>query len=75
MYKKISEIESQFKDLKIISYKTDGIWSMKIDPDYKIKKDDLLVFLGESKYIKDFYKQIWKIIGFKTYYLKNKFYL
>ena len=58
LYKKISEIESQFKDLKIISYKTDGIWSMKIDPDYKIKKDDLLVFLGESKYIKDFYKQI-----------------
>ena len=56
LYKKISEIESQFKDLKIISYKTDGIWSMKIDPDYKIKKDDLLVFLGESKYIKDFYK-------------------
>ena len=58
LYKKISEIESQFKDLKIISYKTDGIWSMKIDPDYKIKKDDLLVFLGESKYIKEFYKQL-----------------
>ena len=58
LYKKISEVESEFKDLKIISYKTDGIWSMKINPDHQIKKDDLLVFLGESKYIKDFYKQI-----------------
>ena len=58
IYKKISEIESEFKNLKIISYKTGGIWSMQIDPFYQVKKDDLLVFLGESKYIKEFYKQI-----------------
>ncbi|MDX9901225.1 MAG: TrkA family potassium uptake protein [Aliarcobacter sp.] len=58
IYKKISEIESEFKNLKIISYKTSGIWSMQIDPLYQVKKDDLLVFLGESKYIKEFYKQI-----------------
>ena len=58
IYKKISEIESEFKNLKIISYKTSGIWSMQIDPFYQVKKDDLLVFLGESKYIKEFYKQI-----------------
>ncbi len=58
IYKKISEIEAEFKDLKIISYKTGGIWSMQIDPFYKKKKDDLLVFLGESKYIKEFYKQM-----------------
>lgn len=58
IYKKISEIESEFENLKIISYKTSGIWSMKIDPFYQVKKDDLLVFLGESKYIKEFYKQI-----------------
>ena len=58
IYKKISEIESEFENLKIISYKTSGIWSMQIDPFYQVKKDDLLVFLGESKYIKEFYKQI-----------------
>ena len=58
IYKKISEIESEFKNLKIISYKTSGIWSIQIDPLYQVKKDDLLVFLGESKYIKEFYKQI-----------------
>ena len=58
IYKKISEIESEFKNLKIISYKTSGIWSMQVDPFYQVKKDDLLVFLGESKYIKEFYKQI-----------------
>ena len=58
IYKKISEIESEFENLKIISYKTGGIWSMQIDPLYQVKKDDLLVFLGESKYIKDFYKKI-----------------
>ena len=58
IYKKISEIESEFKNLKIISYKTSGIWSMQIDPFYQVKKDDVLVFLGESKYIKEFYKQI-----------------
>ena len=58
IYKKISEIEAEFKDLKIISYKTEGIWRMEIDPSHKVKKDDLLVFLGESKYIKDFYKHI-----------------
>ena len=44
IYKKISEIESEFKNLKIISYKTSGIWSMQIDPFYQVKKDDLLVF-------------------------------
>ena len=55
IYKKISEIESEFENLKIISYKTSGIWSMQIDPFYQVKKDDLLVFLGESKYIKEFY--------------------
>lgn len=58
IYKKISEIEAEFKDLKIISYKTEGIWRMEIDSSHKVKKDDLLVFLGESKYIKDFYKHI-----------------
>ena len=50
IYRKISEIENSFKNLKIISYKTDGVWSVEVDPLYKIKQDDLLVFLGEAKY-------------------------
>jgi trk system potassium uptake protein len=58
IYRKISEIGNLFPNLKIISYKTDGIWTIDINPLYKIKKDDLLVFLGESKYINDFYKQL-----------------
>ncbi len=58
IYRKISEIEDSFKNLKIISYKTDGAWSIEVDPLYKIKQDDLLVFLGETKYIKEFYKQL-----------------
>ena len=58
IYRKISEIENSFENLKIISYKTDGVWSVEVDPLYKIKKDDLLVFLGETKYIKEFYKQL-----------------
>lgn len=58
IYKKISEIESEFKNLKIISYKTDDIWRMEINPSHQVKRDDILVFLGESKHIKDFYKKI-----------------
>lgn len=58
LYKKISEIESEFKNLKIISYKTDDSWNLEINPSHQIKKDDILVFLGESKYIKSFYKQM-----------------
>jgi trk system potassium uptake protein TrkA len=58
IYRKISEIENSFENLKIISYKTDGVWSVEVDPLYKIKQDDLLVFLGEAKYIKEFYKQL-----------------
>ena len=48
IYRKISEIENSFENLKIISYKTDGVWSVEVDPLYKIKQDDLLVFLNKS---------------------------
>ncbi|MBP9490484.1 MAG: TrkA family potassium uptake protein [Aliarcobacter sp.] len=58
IFKKIIDIENEFKNLKIISYKTDGNWSLNIDSNYKVKKDDLLVFLGESKYTKEFYNKI-----------------
>ncbi|MFA6789437.1 MAG: TrkA family potassium uptake protein [Arcobacteraceae bacterium] len=53
--KTIQEVESIYPNLKIISYKTNGQWSIAIQPTYMIQKDDLLVFLGESKYIQEFY--------------------
>ena len=55
IYKKISEIESEYKYFKIVSYKTNSIWSLDINPLYQVKKDDMLVILIESKYLKDFY--------------------
>jgi|ASRO01.1.fsa_nt_gi trk system potassium uptake protein TrkA len=58
IFKTIEEIESIHKHLKLVSYKTNGHWSIDIDPAYRIKKDDLLVFLGESKHIQEFYKEI-----------------
>lgn len=56
--KNISTIEAEHKNLKIVSYKTEGNWIFDIDSSYKIKKDDSLVFLGETKYIKDFYMEV-----------------
>ena len=58
IHKKISDIENEFKNFKVVSYKTEGNWSLNIDSNHKIKKDDLLVFLGESKNIKEFYQNI-----------------
>jgi trk system potassium uptake protein TrkA len=58
IHKKISDIENEVKNFKVVSYKTEGNWSLNIDSNNKIKKDDLLVFIGESKFIKEFYEQI-----------------
>jgi trk system potassium uptake protein TrkA len=58
IHKKICDIENEFKNFKVVSYKTEGNWSLNIDSNHKIKKDDLLVFLGESKNIKEFYQNI-----------------
>ncbi|BAK73488.1 TrkA family potassium uptake protein [Arcobacter sp. L] len=52
--KKIFQIENEFKNLKIVSYKSSGNWFINIDSTYEIKKDDLLVFICEVKYVKDF---------------------
>lgn len=52
--KKIFQIENEFKNLKIVSYKSSGNWFINIDSSYEIKKDDLLVFICEVKYVKDF---------------------
>ena len=58
IYKKISEIQSEYKNLKIVSYKTNSTWSLDINPSYQVKKDDMLVILIESRYLKDFYINI-----------------
>lgn len=58
IYKKISEIESEYKYLRIVSYKTNESWCLDVNPSYEVKKDDMLVLLGESKYIKDFYAYV-----------------
>lgn len=58
IFRTIGEIEAMYKHLKLVSYKTNGHWSIEIDSSYRIKKDDLLVFLGETKHIQEFYKEI-----------------
>jgi trk system potassium uptake protein len=55
IYKKISDIESEYKYLKVVSYQTGSIWNLDVNPSYQVKKDDMLVLLCESKNIKDFY--------------------
>jgi trk system potassium uptake protein TrkA len=52
--KKISEIETKFQNLKLVSYKSQGNWFINIDSSYKVQKEDLLVFICEVKYVKDF---------------------
>ena len=56
--RKISQIEVEFSNLKIISYKANSMWSTQVDSSYQVKKDDILVFLGESENIKVFYKNL-----------------
>lgn len=56
--RKISQIELEFSNLKIISYKANSMWSTQVDSSYQVKKDDILVFLGESENIKVFYKNL-----------------
>lgn len=58
IYKKICDIETGFKNLKIISYRSSGDWFFDVDKNYKVQRDDMLVFLCETKYIKDFYLEI-----------------
>ncbi len=54
IYKRIVDIESEYQNIRIVSYKTQGNWRFNIDSNYRIKKDDLLVFIGETKSINDF---------------------
>jgi trk system potassium uptake protein TrkA len=54
--RRIFEIKEEYKNLKIVSYKSDGTWFLNVDSSYKVKEGDLLVFMGEAKYTKEFCK-------------------
>lgn len=58
--KKIKEIEHEFKNLKIVGFKNkeEGELIFNIDPNYEVQIDDVLILLGESKYVKDIYPEI-----------------
>lgn len=56
--KKISQIEEEYKNIKMVSYKSQGNWFINIDSSYLIKKDDLLVFICEVKYVNDFLSRV-----------------
>ncbi|MCT7613407.1 hypothetical protein N5U20_09325 [Aliarcobacter butzleri] len=42
----------------MVSYKSQGNWFINIDSSYVIKKDDLLVFICEVKYVNDFLSRV-----------------
>lgn len=56
--KTIQELIETNKNVKLISYKTSGNWSLDIQQTYKIKKDDVFAFLGDSIAIEEFYNKI-----------------
>jgi len=47
-------------NVKLITFKTNGIWSTDIDPHHKIHENDLFAFLSDSKTIEEFYTKISK---------------
>lgn len=58
-------ISSSLKDIinltdsvKLIAYKTEGNWTINVDSNHIIQKDDLYTFLGDSKVIEDFYSKL-----------------
>lgn len=51
VHKSIKEIELSNPNIKIISLKNEDTWNITLDPEYIVRKDDLLVFLGENKEI------------------------
>ena len=58
MDRSIRNIEIINHNLKIICIKNENGWVMDIKQDYVVKKDDLLVFLGEAENIHEFQKTL-----------------
>ena len=54
----LSELMSINPAIKLISYKTNSIWTTDIDPSYKVNNNDTFAFLGDSKSIEEFYNKI-----------------
>ena len=54
----IKDIEMSNPNIKIISLKNEDAWNITIDSEYIVKKDDLLVFLGENKEIEELSKSL-----------------
>ena len=54
----IKDIEMSNPNIKIISLKNEDAWNIAIDSEYIVKKDDLLVFLGENKEIEELSKSL-----------------
>lgn len=54
----IKEIEEYYNEIRIISYKSDGVWNINPNPDYIVKKDDLIVLLGKGEFMQELYKKI-----------------
>lgn len=56
--KTLQEITGLNTNVRLISYKTDGKWTINIAPSYRIKQEDMFAFLSDSKTIEEFYKNI-----------------
>lgn len=56
--KTLQDIITINPEVKLISYKTEGEWTIHIEPSYKIKQDDKFAFLSDSKTIEEFYNTL-----------------
>ncbi|MDY0321972.1 MAG: TrkA family potassium uptake protein [Arcobacteraceae bacterium] len=54
----LTHIIDLMDNVKLIAYKTDSNWTININQNHIIKKDDLFTFLGDSKVIEDFYSKL-----------------
>lgn len=54
----LQEVITLNSEVKLISYKTEGKWTIHIDPSYQTKQEDMFAFLSDSKTIEEFYKNL-----------------
>lgn len=56
--KTLQDIINLDSEVKLISYKTAGKWTVHITPSHKIKQEDIFAFLSDSKIMEDFYRHL-----------------
>ncbi|MDQ1341143.1 MAG: trk/ktr system potassium uptake protein [Campylobacterota bacterium] len=56
--KTLQEITNLNANVRLISYKTDGKWTINITPSYQTKQEDMFAFLSDSKTIEEFYSTL-----------------